>query len=318
MFIEQAFKAKTDWWRYLIGMIIVFIAWQIIGGLPLMAAIILEMGPEIFTMTESSDMMKVLQTLDSNVAFFLLLLMFAVGLGALLLVIRLLHQQPLVEATTSRKKVDWGRFFFGFGIIAVFTIVATIIDYNLRPEDFLWNFDLVPFLILAAIAVIMVPLQTSFEEYLFRGYLMQGLGIMAGNKWFPLIVTSVLFGSLHLWNPEVEKLGYVIMIYYIGTGLLLGIMTLMDEGLELALGFHFGNNLIGALLITADWTAFQTHSILKDVSEPTAGFDIIVPVLIVYPIFLFLMAKTYRWTNWKERLFGRVTRPESINYSEEI
>ncbi|MEG9326446.1 CPBP family intramembrane glutamic endopeptidase [Salinimicrobium catena] len=318
MFIEQAFKAKTDWWRYLIGMIIVFIAWQIIGGLPLMAAIILEMGPEIFTMTESSDMMKVLQTLDSNVAFFLLLLMFAVGLGALLLVIRLLHQQPLVEATTSRKKVDWGRFFFGFGIIAVFTIVATIIDYNLRPEDFLWNFDLVPFLILAAIAVIMVPLQTSFEEYLFRGYLMQGLGIMAGNKWFPLIVTSVLFGSLHLWNPEVEKLGYVIMIYYIGTGLLLGIMTLMDEGLELALGFHFGNNLIGALLITADWTAFQTHSILKDVSEPTAGFDIIVPVLIVYPIFLFLMAKTYRWTNWRERLFGRVTRPESINYSEEI
>lgn len=318
MFIEQAFKAKTDWWRYLIGMIIVFIAWQIIGGIPLMAALILEMGPEIFTMTDSDDMMKVLQNLDSNVAFFLLLLMFAVGLGALFLVIRLLHQQPLLEATTARKKVDWGRFFFGFGIIAVFTVVATIIDYNLRPEDFLWNFDMVPFLILAAIAVVMVPLQTSFEEYLFRGYLMQGLGVMAGNKWFPLIVTSVLFGSLHLWNPEVEKLGYVIMVYYIGTGLLLGIMTLMDEGLELALGFHFGNNLIGALLITADWTAFQTNSILKDVSEPTAGFDIILPVLIVYPIFLFIMAKTYRWTNWSEKLFGRVTRAETINYSEEI
>lgn len=318
MFIEQAFKAKTDWWRYLIGMIIVFVAWQLIGGIPLMAAIIIEMGPEIFTMTDSSDMMQVLQVLDSNVAFFLLLLMFAVGLGALLLVIRLLHQQPLIEATTTRKKVDWGRFFFGFGIIAVFTVVATMIDYNLRPEDFVWNFNLIPFLILAAIAVIMVPLQTSFEEYLFRGYLMQGLGVMAGNKWFPLIVTSVLFGSLHLWNPEVEKLGYIIMVYYIGTGLLLGIMTLMDEGLELALGFHFGNNLIGALLITADWTAFQTHSILKDVSEPTAGFDIVLPVLIVYPIFLFLMARTYRWTNWKEKLFGKVTRPETLNYSEEI
>lgn len=318
MFIEQAFKAKTDWWRYLIGMIIVFIAWQLIGGLPLMAAIIIEMGPEIFTMTDASDMMQVLQVLDSNVAFFLLLLMFAVGLGGLLLVIRLLHQQPLIEATTTRKKVDWGRFFFGFGIIAVFTVVATMIDYNLRPEDFVWNFNLVPFLILAAIAVIMVPLQTSFEEYLFRGYLMQGLGVMAGNKWFPLIVTSVLFGSLHLWNPEVEKLGYIIMVYYIGTGLLLGIMTLMDEGLELALGFHFGNNLIGALLITADWTAFQTNSILKDVSEPTAGFDIVLPVLIVYPIFLFLMARTYRWTNWKEKLFGKVTRPQTLNYSEEI
>lgn len=318
MFIEQAFKAKTDWWRYLIGMIIVFLAWQIIGGLPLMIAILFEMGPEILTMTEQEDMMQVLQVLDSNLAFFLLLLMFAVGLGALFLVIRLLHQQPIIEATTARNKMDWGRFAFGFGLIAIFTIVATMIDYNLRPEDFVWNFKLVPFIILTLIAVVMVPLQTSFEEYLFRGYLLQGLGVLTRNRWFPLITTSVLFGSLHLWNPEVEKLGYIIMVYYIGTGLLLGIMTLMDEGLELALGFHFGNNLVGALLITADWTAFQTHSVLKDVSEPTAGFDILLPVLIVYPIFLFLMAKTYRWTNWKEKLLGKVNPPKTLNYSEEI
>jgi hypothetical protein len=41
----------------------------------------------------------------------------------------------------------------------------------------------------------------------------------------------------------------------------------MDDGLELTLGFHAANNLIGALLL--DWTVFQTHSILKDV-EPQA------------------------------------------------
>lgn len=318
MYIEQAFKAKTDWWRYVVGMIIVFTAWQLLGGLPLMAAIIMEVGPEIFTMTQEEDMMQVLQVLDSNLAFFLLLLMFAVGFGALLLVIRLVHQQPILQATTSRRKMDWKRFFFGFGIVAIFTIVATLIDYNLRPADFVWNFQLGPFLILAAIAIIMVPLQTSFEEYLFRGYLMQGLGVLTRNRWFPLITTSVLFGSLHMWNPEVEKLGYIIMVYYIGTGLLLGIMTLMDEGLELALGYHFGNNLIGALLITADWTAFQTHSVLKDISEPTAGLDIILPILIVYPIFLFIMARTYRWTNWKQKLFGKVYPPDEVKYSEEI
>ena len=43
----------------------------------------------------------------------------------------------------------------------------------------------------------------------------------------------------------------------------------MDEGLELALGFHAANNLFTALLVTADWTAFQTHSVLKDMSDPT-------------------------------------------------
>jgi hypothetical protein len=44
----------------------------------------------------------------------------------------------------------------------------------------------------------------------------------------------------------------------------------MDEGMELALGFHAANNLVG-LLVTSDWSAFQTHSIFKDVSEPEAG-----------------------------------------------
>ena len=79
----------------------------------------------------------------------------------------------------------------------------------------------------------------------------------------PLLVTSVLFGLMHAANPEVEKMGFIIMLYYIGTGLFLGILTLMDEGLELALGFHAANNLIGALLLTSDWSALQTNSLLK-------------------------------------------------------
>lgn len=314
MFIQQAFKAKTDWWRYVIGLIIIFLGWQLFGAIPWFGAIILEAGPDVLTLSQG----ELMRVLDSNLNFFLLLLSFAVGLAALFFVVKFLHQQKIKDVTTSRRKVDWGRFFFGFSIVAVFTVVTTLIDYNMQPEDYLWNFDMVPFLILAAIALIMVPLQTSFEEYLFRGYLMQGIGVLAGNRWLPLVITSVIFGGLHLFNPEVEKMGYIIMVYYIGTGFLLGIMTLMDEGMELALGFHAGNNLVGALLVTADWTAFETNSVLKDVSNPEAGLDILLPILIVYPIFLFLMARTYRWTNWKERLFGKVNRPDPIKYPEGI
>ena len=314
MFIKQAYKAKTEWWRYLLGLILIFLAWQLFGALPWFGAMIFEAGPEVLTFTQA-EMMRVL---DSNLNFFLLLLSFAVGLAGLFFVIKIFHGQKLKDATTTRRKVDWGRFFFGFSIIAVFTIVTTIVDYNMQPEDYLWNFDTIPFLILAAIALIMVPLQTSFEEYLFRGYLMQGIGVLAGNKWVPLVITSVVFGGMHIFNPEVAKLGYIIMVYYIGTGFLLGIMTLMDEGLELALGFHAGNNLVGALLVTADWTAFETNSVLKDVSEPSAGWDILLPVIIVYPIFILLMAKTYRWKGWKEKLFGKVDPPETLKYSEEI
>jgi hypothetical protein len=86
----------------------------------------------------------------------------------------------------------------------------------------------------------------------------------------------------------------------------------MDEGLELALGFHAANNLIGALLLTADWTAFQTNSIYKDVSEPTLGFDVLIPVLVVYPILLLIFSKKYGWKNWKGKLFGRVMTKEEF------
>jgi len=199
--------------------------------------------------------------------------------------------------------------FFAFGLITITTLVVTLLDYNSNPEDYEVQFDLVPFIILAVIAVIMIPLQTSFEEYLFRGYLMQGIGVLSKNRWLPLILTSVIFGGLHLANPEVEKFGNIIMIYYIGTGFFLGIMTLMDEGMELALGFHAGNNLIAAILVTADWTVFKTHSIFKDIAEPSAGFDVIAPVLILYPIFLLIMAYRYKWKNWGEKLFGKVEPP---------
>ena len=121
---------------------------------------------------------------------------------------------------------------------------------------------------------------------------------------------------MHIANPEVEKLGYEILVYYIGTGFFLGILTLMDEGLELAIGFHAANNLITALLVTANWTAFQTDSILIDISTPSLGADVYVPIFIVFPILLFVFSKKYGWINWKEKLTGKVEKPLMINQSE--
>jgi uncharacterized membrane protein len=96
------------------------------------------------------------------------------------------------------------------------------------------------------------------------------------------------------------------MVYYVGTGFFLGIITLMDEGMELSLGFHAGTNLIIVLLVTSDWTVFQTNSILLDLSDPSKGIEVVLPVFILYPILLGVMAWKYKWTNWKEKLFGKV------------
>ena len=161
---------------------------------------------------------------------------------------KLVQSQSIRALTTSRKKIDWKRIWFAFFLWGAITVLLTGVDIYFSPENFQFNFQLIPFLKLAIIVIILIPLQTSFEEYMFRGHMMQGLGLLAKNRWVPLLVTSVLFGLMHLGNPEVSTLGLGVMIFYIGTGLFLGIITLMDEGLELALGFHAANNLFGALI----------------------------------------------------------------------
>ena len=313
MYIAQVFKYKYDFWRYIIGIVSVVIG-VTVAQFPFVFAIISEFGMKaMYTMTET----EMMSALESNETLFYMLLPFAAGLVVVILIARHLHNQPLTPLTTARKKIDWKRFWFGFLLVVAFITIITLGDYFSNPEDYQYNFKPQPFLILLIIATLLIPLQTSFEEYLFRGYLMQGLGALAKNKWIPLFITSLIFGGLHYANPEVDKLGNLIMIHYIGTGFFLGIITLMDEGMELALGFHAGNNLLTALLVTADWTAFQTHSIFKDVSDPSVGWDVIIPVLVVYPVFLFIMAKKYNWTDWKGKLFGRVERPVVITETSE-
>tara|TARA_B110000977_G_C10995319_1_gene461601 strand:- start:385 stop:1314 length:930 start_codon:yes stop_codon:yes gene_type:complete len=307
MYIKQAFKNKHNWWLYVAGLALIVIA-VALGSLPHGIALIIKVTQSGLELGEL-DPNKMMQLLDSNLNLFLMLLSFAVGLIGLFIVVRFLHKQSIRSLTTSRSKIDWKRFWFAFLFWGFISVIMIMIDYQSSPENYVFNFELKPFLILVAIAVVLIPLQTSFEEYLFRGYLMQGIGVICKNKWVPLIVTSVLFGMLHIANPEIDKLGYILLVHYIGTGFFLGIITLMDEGLELALGFHAANNLFTALLVTADWTAFQTNSIFRDISDPDIGtLEIFSYVLIIYPILIFVFAKVYKWTDWKNRLLGSVTK----------
>jgi len=306
-YIQQAYKSNYSAWKYLLPMI------GFLGLVMLNSVALSYLNIDVEEMMREEIARK-----GANKFFFENLIIFVIFLLGLFIWVKFVHKQSITSLTTSRNKIDFGRIFFAFTLWGIITVAMTSFAFYSVPEDFVWNFNFDKFIILAAISVLLLPFQTSFEEYFFRGYLMQGLGIMVKNKWFPLIFTSVVFGLMHLANPEVDKLGPIIMVYYIGTGLFLGITTLMDEGLELALGFHAANNLITALLVTADWTAFQTDSILRDVSEPSAGYDILIPVLIVFPIVLFIFSKKYGWENWSEKLFGKIEKPVAIIDIEDL
>ena len=301
MFIENVLKVKNDWWRYFIGCLVIFIGTQI-GSIPFIIAIFSKVGAEGASKIDQTSMMTVLE--DSNLTLFYFLIPYLFGFIGIVLVTKFIHNQTLLSLTTSRKKIDISKIINSFLVACLIILITTISGYLMFPDNYIYNFKLKPFLILSLIVIFLIPIQTSWEEYVFRGYLMQGIGGIIKNKWIPLITTSLLFGFLHYWNPEVMKLGPFLLIHYVTTGLFLGIVTLMDKGMELALGFHAGNNVLIALLVTADWTVLQTNSVLISIGEPEL-FSLLVPLFIIYSLVLVYFSKKYNWKNWKENLTGR-------------
>lgn len=309
MFIEQSLKYKNPFWMYLLGSFVVII-FNFIGQFPL---VVVMTEQNISGMNPGQDPMDILRGIEKNTQLILLLIPFLISFLGLWLVVRKLHERSLLTVTTSRKKIDWQRILFAFLFWGGIIFVLVGVDYFMSPENYQWNFKPIPFLIMLVIAIALVPIQAGLEEYIFRGYLMQGFGGLFRNRWAPLLMTSFIFGMLHITNPEVGKFGYGIMAYYIGSGLFYGILILMDEGMELALGFHIANNLVTIILVTASWTAFETESILIDISEPNLLTELFFTLGIFYPLSLFVMAKKYGWKQWKEKLTGKLIEPIESN-----
>ena len=299
-YLEQTTTENKRFIDYIKGSLI-FIFFNFLGQIPL-SLYIISQSDLVGEFTSHQDLFS---KLPSNLTLFLILLPFAVVLPFIYLVVTRLHQRSFISLITPRDQVDYNKILFSFFLWGTVSALMVIFDYIMSPEDYVWNFKPLTFLILLLISVVMIPLQTSMEELIFRGYLMQGFGVLFKNRLMPLLITSILFGLLHIWNPEIDKLGIHLIWYYIGTGLFLGVITLMDEGLELALGFHAANNLVTALLVTASWTAFQTESLLIDNSEPLLGKELIITLVVIYPLLAIIFAKKYKWKNWMAQLTNK-------------
>src|SRR5690554_7937572 len=123
MYIEKAFRAKNDLWRYLVGGLLAFLASQL-GAIPLVVAVILKSLSEGRDLMDIQDQSKIMTILDSNLTLFLMLLSFAFGMAALYLVIRYLHKQRFTDATTSLKNVNCMRILMECGFVWVCTVTA--------------------------------------------------------------------------------------------------------------------------------------------------------------------------------------------------
>jgi len=304
----KAFQGNNNVWRYVAMIAIILVATQL-GSIPfsiVAAAKALSNGLDLNASTLTN--FKLLG-INSNLGLFLMTLSFVAGLIAFLLLIKPLHGRSIKDSLTGRNKFDFNRFFFAIAIWGGLMIVSFIISYTMNPDDYTIQFDANQFIILFFISIIFITLQATFEEVFFRGYLQQGLAVLTKNAWIPLILTSILFGALHMSNPEVKEYGVAVMLpQYVLLGLIFAICVIMDEGLEIAIGVHVINNVLGSLLVTHDSSVLQTASIFRaKVVDPVFS---LYELIIFSIIFLFIMTYKYKWGSFR-KLYAKVN-PEVI------
>jgi uncharacterized protein len=107
-------------------------------------------------------------------------------------------------------------------------------------------------------------------------------------------------------------LGWFAVAFYVFSGIFTALITVMDNGLELSWGFHTANNFFVVLIVSNTWQVLQTDSLFIDYSKPSAGWDLIVILAVLYPLMLLIYAKIYRWKGWKVRLLDSKNRNETL------
>lgn len=308
-FLTAPFSGRNAFWRYFVGVIVPFLAANFIGALPLVAVIIVNSldgtpVPQKGGMPDFEAM-----GIDLNVGFLLNVLPFLVGLLAIILIIKPLHNRKFGTVINGGRNIRWGRMIFAALVWAAISALYMIYALKSDPGNFRLNNTSNSLIILAILAITLIPFQAAFEEILFRGYLIQGFGVWARNRWVPILFTSVLFGLMHGLNPEVQRYGFLTMMpQYIFFGLVFAVLTMFDDGIELAIGAHAANNIFLSILITHDDMALQTPAMYEQIQiYPWKEFG---GLVIQSLIFVIIMALIFRWKDIR-KLFARIRVPES-------
>ena len=296
-FLELGVKQGNQFWKYLLVMIL---AWVVGAGL--LGAIPLLFVSGIYAYRSGGDMISNITEMNFeamgmslNLGLFLILLSFVVGLLIFLGFIWLLHNKRTYKETINgTKKVRWNRVWVGvcsWGILKIMFYSFALIT---NPENYVLQFDIATFIPLLLIVLLFIPLQTTFEELTFRGYLAQGLAGLTKSRWVAFLIPSTIFGLMHMANPEVAEHGFWIMMpQYIFVGLVWGLISILDDGIELAIGAHAINNVFLALFFTHSASALQTYAVFQVQEINPIGS--LISLIVFSTIFVYILWRKYKW-----------------------
>ena len=249
-FSQLARRGENGFLRYaLAAPLILFLSLSLMGlfSLPLQALAERDGDPNTFFDERTFEVVGY-PVLD----FVALMLGFSAIWAGLYVLTRFVHRRPFLTLVTPRGRVDWRRVAQGFGISLALSVPVFGVQYLLDPSGLEFVFDPWRFLLFVPLVLVLVPVQAWAEELLVRGYVLQGLGLLTKNALVLSVVTGVLFALPHLPNPEMPAVGdgfVPAFLTFVVVGVFLALVTIKDNGLELALGLHAANNAFAFLTV---------------------------------------------------------------------
>jgi membrane protease YdiL (CAAX protease family) len=304
--LESSFIGKNNLWRYIVMLAAILIATNTIGAIPLLIGFAARAAsdPDIITeISQDPDNLGVLG-LEPNLGFFMMLFPFIIGLLTFVILVKPLNNRPFRMTINGQGLFRWNRFLISGLLWACLSAIYFIVYLKINPSNFSLQDTSGTIVLLIVISLIFIPFQAAFEEVIFRGYLMQGFTVISRNRLIPLVITSVLFGLMHAFNPEVEEFGFFSMIpQYILFGLIFGIVTILDDGIEAAIGAHAANNIFLCIMVTNEYSALQTPAVYEQHNYyPWIEFTALLAVGIV---FLVILKMIFKWDSFS-LVFSRV------------
>jgi len=192
-----------------------------------------------------------LGSFTTPIGMMVLLMTFVIWILAFWGALRLFHKRGLGTVIGGPKSKLLRNFGITFAICASLMVFLNWVapssdEINENITSSRW-WSLLPF------ALILMFIQVSAEEILFRGYIQQQLAVWFKSRWVFLVLPSVLFGVAHFFNTE---LGLQAQLTVVGFTALLGLfmadLTYRTGNLGAAIAVHFVNNFSSLL-----WVSYQ-------------------------------------------------------------
>ncbi|UTW56049.1 CPBP family intramembrane glutamic endopeptidase [Kordiimonas sp. SCSIO 12610] len=239
---ERDYLTQTDYgrnkvWQWIIGVLFVAVI-AIAGGIAL--GIVLAIGSTIFNglgdFDDPNSYTNHLALLTSFVPIFI----------GFWVVQKYWHKRSWHDLMTGAKAFRWNLLLISGGLYAALTAVVTYVSLVVfgDADEVTWAYNGDTYWWFLLITLLFVPIQASTEEIMLRGYANQWFARYIPSRWIVYLITSALFASLHLANPEASEgdvMPYMLAIFSLG--FIACILTHYTNGLEAAMGLHIFNNI---------------------------------------------------------------------------